>query len=80
MFELEILVALAPLLLLLGSLLLGRYPGCEAAVRLGARLAAWTRAALVAPPAPRLLRVERRHAPRGGLILAFGLSGRAPPA
>jgi hypothetical protein len=69
-----------PLLVLLASLLLGRYPGCEAVVRLSERIAARRR--------PRLGNSSRRTASRrvpsfaaaGGLLLAFSLSGRAPPA
>jgi hypothetical protein len=68
-----------PLLILLAALLLGRYPGCEAIVRLSERI---SRAALpkgrpraaVAPPRP------ISFAPTGGLLLAVSLSGRAPPA
>lgn len=69
-----------PLLGLLLALLLGRYPGCEAIVRLSERIAAWSRPRLgsssrrpQAPSAPRLVR-------GGGLLLALSLSGRAPPA
>ncbi|HEX2264989.1 MAG TPA: hypothetical protein VHH14_01775 [Solirubrobacterales bacterium] len=68
-----------PLLALLVMLLLGRYPGCEAIVRLSERIAAWRR--------PRLGASGRRSGPRrapsfaaaGGLLLALSLSGRAPP-
>lgn len=76
----EFLIAALPLLLLLAALLLGRYPGCEVAMRLAARIAA--RAGSVAT-SPRNWRRPRRptsHAASGGLLLAFGLSGRAPPA
>lgn len=69
-----------PLLSLLLTLLLGRYPGCEAIVRLSERIADWRR--------PRLGVSSQRPRPRpapsvaaaGGLLLAFSLSGRAPPA
>jgi len=69
-----------PLLLLLISLLLGLYPGCEAAVGLSERIASRTRAVVAA--------VRRQARPRlpvsggagGGLLLAVSLSGRAPPA
>jgi hypothetical protein len=67
-----------PLLALLAFLLLGRYPGCEAIVRLSERLAdrsarpAGTRAWTL-PLRP------RSFAPGGGLLLALSLSGRAPP-
>lgn len=66
-----------PLLALLLTLLLGRYPGCEAIVRLSERIATCGR------PAPAAIRTAplrpRSFAPAGGLLLAFSLSGRAPP-
>jgi hypothetical protein len=69
-----------PLLGLLATLLLGRYPGCEAIVRLSERIAAWRRPRLGSssprPPSRRSL----SFAPAGGLLLALSLSGRAPPA
>jgi len=69
-----------PLLALLLALVFGRYPGCEAIVRLSERIATWGR--------PRLESSGRRrpaHRPpslvrAGGLLLALSLSGRAPPA
>jgi hypothetical protein len=76
----EIVIALIPLLLLVAALLLGRYPGHAAAMRLGERIAARRRpelAGLAGAFRPRLLDL---HAARGGLLLACGLSGRAPPA
>jgi hypothetical protein len=73
----EIILALVPLLLLLASLLLGHYPGCDTIVRLGERfvsrprpLAARSQARPVAP---------RSHAASGGLLIAFGLAQRPPP-
>jgi len=68
-----------PLLGLLLALLLGHYPGCEAIVRLSERIAARGRAPLggsgrSAPP-----RRSPSFAAAGGLLLAFSLSGRAPP-
>lgn len=75
----EFLLPVVPLLALLVSLLFGVYPGCEAAMRLADRIAARTRskaAAIVALPARR----SPRRAAHGGLLLAFSLSGRAPPA
>lgn len=68
-----------PLLALLLTLLLGHYPGCEAIVRLSERIAASARPGLTVKsrPAPR---PPRSFAPRGGLLLALSLSGRAPPA
>jgi hypothetical protein len=74
------LLPVGPLLFLLVALLLGRYPGCEAIVRLAERIAARSRtgadgAGTVSPP-----RRPRSFAPGGGLLLALSLSGRAPPA
>jgi hypothetical protein len=68
-----------PLLFLLVALLFGRYPGCEAIVRLADLIAARSRergnpARHTGPRAP------RSFAPGGGLLLALSLSGRAPPA
>jgi len=73
------LLPAVPLLALLVCLLLGRYPGCEAIVRLSERIAAarlW-----VAGTSPRRTPLRPRvSAPAGGLLLALSLSGRAPPA
>ena len=68
-----------PLLALLLTLLLGRYPGCETIVRLSERLASHgdsshggaRRATLPKPP--------RSFAPSGGLLIALGLAQRPPP-
>jgi hypothetical protein len=74
----ELVTFLLPALPLLG-LVLGHYPGCEAIVRLAERIAASGRPDLgpagrrAAPGRP------RSFAPAGGLLLAFSLSGRAPP-
>jgi hypothetical protein len=76
----EILLALVPLLVLLASLLLGHYPGYEAAMRLGARIASWRRSARLATGQLLRSRSLDTYTARGGLLLAFGLSGRAPPA
>jgi hypothetical protein len=65
-----------PLLLLLAFLLLGRYPGCEAIVRLSERIFARPRTRAAATRRP--LRPATRAA-SGGLLLARALSGRAPP-
>lgn len=73
----EALGYLAPTLALLGLLALGRYPGehvfehCLAAARPTRR--------------PRRARLKRfpcayRMLPRGGVLLAAGLAGRAPPS
>jgi len=68
-----------PLLFLVVPLLLGRYPGCEAIVRLAERIAAAMArpARASARPAPAR---PRSFAPGGGLLLGLSLSGRAPPA
>jgi hypothetical protein len=73
----EIILALVPLLLLVSSLLLGHYPGCDTIVRLGERfasrprsLAAGRQACPATPPS---------HAASGGLLIAFGLAQRPPP-
>ena len=69
-----------PLLVLVAFLLLGRFPGEEAIERLSRRIAAKRR---------RPVRRERRGrpgarpaswAPGGGLLIAFGLARRPPPA
>jgi hypothetical protein len=68
-----------PLVALLLTLLLGRYPGCEAIVRLSERIAsqvgevrnAVRRSALPMPP--------RSFAPAGGLLIALGHAQRPPP-
>ncbi|MEZ5077375.1 MAG: hypothetical protein R2725_08035 [Solirubrobacterales bacterium] len=74
-----LLLPAVPLLILLVALLLGRYPGCEAIVRLSERIAGGSArpsrpARAAAPPRP------RSFAPNGGLLLAVSFSGRAPPA
>lgn len=73
----EIVLALVPLLLLLGALLLGHYPGFETIVRLSERIAARPRArAAKSQPCPR---APRSHAASGGLLIAFGSAQRPPP-
>jgi hypothetical protein len=68
-----------PLLFLLVALLMGRYPGCEAIVRLSERIAASRRPALRAAGRRRPTHRPPSFARRGGLLLALSLSGRAPP-
>ena len=68
-----------PLLALLLTLLLGRYPGCEAIVRLSERLASrglssHGEANVASPSTP-----PRSFAPSGGLLIALGLAQRPPP-
>ncbi|HSC21444.1 MAG TPA: hypothetical protein VLC07_06925 [Solirubrobacterales bacterium] len=68
-----------PLLALLLTLLFGRYPGCEAIVRLSERLASRTESNHgVARPAM-LPKPPRSFAPSGGLLIALGLAQRPPP-
>jgi hypothetical protein len=75
----EVLIAALPLLLLLGALLLGHYPGCDAIVRLSERLAA--RGARERPLASAARRLPSPHsfAASGGLLIAFGIAQRPPP-
>jgi len=74
----EFLIAAMPLLLLLAALFLGRYPGCETAMRLAERFAARRRRGTVARnwrrPHPPTVRT-----PHGGLLIALGLAQRPPP-
>jgi hypothetical protein len=76
----EFAIAVVPLLLLVFSLLLGRYPGSEVAMWLAERIASRARAEAPAASNWRRPRPPITHAAHGGLLLAFGLSGRAPPA
>jgi hypothetical protein len=75
----EFAIAAVPLLLLVVSLLLGRYPGCEVALRLADRIASWARSRATVASSSRP-HPPVSHTARGGLLLAFGLSGRPPPA
>jgi hypothetical protein len=73
------LLPAVPLLALLVCLLFGRYPGCEAIVRLSERIASLSRsgrgrATRSQPP----LR-PRSFAPGGGLLIALSLAQRPPP-
>jgi hypothetical protein len=74
------LLPLAPLLALLAALLLGRYPGHGAIVRLSERIAARSQRRPRRAPADRRPRRAPLRAAHGGLLLAHSLSGRAPPA
>ena len=74
------LLPAVPLLALLLALLFGRYPGCEAIVRLSERIAASRRPDRAASGRRRPAHRPPSFARRGGLLLAFSLSGRAPPA
>jgi hypothetical protein len=74
----EILIAALPLILLLGSLLLGHYPGCEAIVRLSERISSHTRRRS-APRAARRPRAPASFAACGGLLIGLRLARRPPP-
>jgi hypothetical protein len=74
------LLPAVPLLFLLVALLFGRYPGCEAIVRLAELIAARSRRRGNTPARHTRPRAPRSFAPGGGLLLALSLSGRAPPA
>jgi hypothetical protein len=74
------LLPVVPLLFLLVALLLGRYPGCEAIVRLAQRIDARSRRDSRRAPALGAPHRPGSYAPAGGLLLALSLSGRAPPA
>jgi hypothetical protein len=76
---LTFLLPALPLLALLGTLLLGRYPGCEAIVRLSERIARHPRADRAATRRSALPKPPRSFAPRGGLLIALGLAQRPPP-
>jgi hypothetical protein len=76
---LEFALAAVPLLLLIGSLLLGLYPGCDAIVALSERFSARS---LTKPTATRRARrplPPRSFAASGGLLIAFGHAQRPPP-
>jgi hypothetical protein len=75
----EFAISAVPLLLLLVSLLLGRYPGCEVAMRLADRLAARGRGRATRAVSRHCPRPPATRAPHGGLLIAFGLAQRPPP-
>ena len=68
-----------PLLFLLVALLLGRYPGHEAIVRLSERLAARPHGRSRRRSRFRAPRPPRSFAPGGGLLIALSLAQRPPP-
>jgi hypothetical protein len=74
-----LLLPVVPLLGLLTFLLLGRYPGCEAIVRLSERIAAARRARPESSERPRLPKAARSFAAAGGLLIALGIARRPPP-
>lgn len=75
----EFLIAAGPLLLLVGSLLLGRYPGCETAMRLAERFAARNRRRATVVSNWRRPRRPGVRAPQGGLLIALSMAKRPPP-
>ncbi len=76
---LEILIAALPLIFLLGCLLLGHYPGCDAVVRLSERFSPRPGPKPAAARSPRRPLPPRSFAASGGLLIAFGLAQRPPP-
>lgn len=76
---LAFLLPALPLLALLLALLVGRYPGCEAIVRLSERIAGGRRTTRDAIRRPALPKPPRASAPAGGLLIALGLAQRPPP-
>jgi hypothetical protein len=75
----EFAVAAVPLLLLLVALLLGRYPGCEAAMRLAERIALRARRKATTASNSRRPRPPASRAAHGGLLIALSLAQRPPP-
>ncbi len=76
----EFAIAALPLLVLLAALLLGRYPGCEMAMRLADRLASRARDVRTQAISWRQPRRPASRAPHGGLLIALSLAQRPPPA
>jgi hypothetical protein len=73
------LLPAVPLLVLLVCLLCGRYPGCEAIVRLSERIAARSRAERGRATHSQSPLRPRSFAPGGGLLIALSLAQRPPP-
>lgn len=76
----ELILAALPLLALVLSLLFGRYPGLERAMRLADRISSRARARIAAALNSRRPRPPTAHAAHRGRLLAFSIAGRAPPA
>jgi hypothetical protein len=74
-----IVLALLPFLLLLASLMAGRYPGERALARMRARLRGKRRRPRPRPSFPEADSHSTWH-PRGGALIGSSLAGRAPPA
>ena len=75
----EFAIAAIPLLLLLVALLLGRYPGCEAAMWLAERIASRARHRATTASSSRRPHLPASRAAHGGLLIAFSLAQRPPP-
>ena len=73
------LLPVVPLLFLLVALLLGRYPGHRAIVRLSERLAARADGRTSSGSPPSAPRPPHSFAPAGGLLIALSLAQRPPP-
>jgi hypothetical protein len=73
----EIVLALVPLFLLVGSLLFGLYPGLGTIVRISERI--FSRLPSRAAKNQRRPCVPRSSAASGGLLIAFGFAQRPPP-
>jgi hypothetical protein len=73
------LLPVFPLIALLLCLLLGRYPGCEAILRLAERIADRAGPGRRAPAPPPRPQAPRSFAPGGGLLIALGHAQRPPP-
>ena len=73
----EALAYLAPVMLLLALLALGRYPGEDA---YACHLGRGSRGPVARVPRVRRWRGPGPALPRGGALLAAGLAGRAPPS
>lgn len=73
------LIAIAPLLLLLGSLVLRRYPGEAVIERLRGLFDAARRPSVSAGTSGPGPRFDRHRVPRGGELIGRSLAGRAPP-
>lgn len=74
---LEIVLALVPLFLLVGSLLFGLYPGLGTIVRISERI--FSGLPSRAAKNQRRPRVPRSSAVSGGLLIALGFAQRPPP-
>jgi hypothetical protein len=72
------LLGFLPLLLLVGALLLRRYPGERLLTELRRRRISPRR--VPEPVVPRIRRHAEPRLPRGGTLIGAFLAGRAPPA